>query len=251
MIVKSVKGKASALLRKIQRFVPVNKYDAEFKFRKEIVDQYVKWYKGEIGSLYGEPSPPDDKKAIIGTDEENAIITWLNLHQKPKYLDALQLGPDAFENCCLLDIGAAASPSALVFENCEVYCLDPLLPEFMKLGFPFWYYDFRAKFVYGYSEKMPFPDNFFDAIISVNALDHVDDFDKTADEISRILKPEGKLRVHLHYHKVTPTEPIELNDIIVGKAFHKIHNFRNICQTNEVKGSKLTNGETFNLWSNF
>jgi SAM-dependent methyltransferase len=75
---------------------------------------------------------------------------------------------------------------------------------------------------------MPFENHFFDAVISVNAIDHVDDFFKTASEIIRVLKPNGKIRLHVHYHIKTQTEPLELNDTIVENAFRGIQNFKKI-----------------------
>ena len=118
----------------------------------------------------------------------------------------------------LLDIGSGPMPSALAFENCTVHCLDPLLPAYMTAGFAIHYYD-RVKFVHAHSEDIPYPDHYFDAIISVNALDHVDDFDKTSHEIRRVLKLGGKLRFHLHYHSPTPLEPIDLNDQKMMQSF--------------------------------
>lgn len=46
-------------------------------------------------------------------------------------------------------------------------------------------------------EKLPFEDSFFDAIVAVSVLEHVKDFDKTAKEFYRVLKPNGKLIVGL------------------------------------------------------
>ena len=40
---------------------------------------------------------------------------------------------------------------------------------------------------------MPFEDGFFDAVISVNAIDHVNDFAETAKEIKRVLKLKDDL----------------------------------------------------------
>ncbi len=228
------------------------KYAAEHRFRKEIIASYIQWYNGEIEALYGEPPPKETEKVRIGSLQDNAILTWIKIHQERKYLEDLLLEPSAFAGMRLLDIGAAAAPSALVFENCDVYCLDPLLPEFMKLGFPFWAYDKRARFVYGYAEHMPFPDSFFDAVISVNALDHVDDFAKTAAEIKRVLKPGGRLRFHLHYHPPTECEPLSLNDTVVRRAFAWCEGFRKIHESNRKRGEEVDLAtERFTVWTNF
>ena len=87
----------------------------------------------------------------------------------PKYLEDLQLEENTFSGLQIVDIGSGPHPSAAAFKNCKIFCLDPLLPEYLKTGFPFHIYEERVRFAYGYSENMPFTDQFFDAIISVNA----------------------------------------------------------------------------------
>jgi ubiquinone/menaquinone biosynthesis C-methylase UbiE len=41
----------------------------------------------------------------------------------------------------------------------------------------------------GGAGQIPFPDAYFDVVCSLNSLDHVDDFDKVAAEIIRVLAP--------------------------------------------------------------
>jgi len=43
----------------------------------------------------------------------------------------------------------------------------------------------------GIAENLPYPDNFFDAVICVDVLEHVSDLKKTIFEIYRVLKPGG------------------------------------------------------------
>jgi ubiquinone/menaquinone biosynthesis C-methylase UbiE len=47
--------------------------------------------------------------------------------------------------------------------------------------------------VLGVAEELPFVDNAFDAVISVAVLEHVRDPFTAAKEITRVLKPDGKL----------------------------------------------------------
>ncbi len=53
----------------------------------------------------------------------------------------------------------------------------------------------KAKLYSGSVEKIPFEDNFFDALISVSALEFVNDLDAACIEIRRILKNDGNLFV--------------------------------------------------------
>ena len=99
--------------------------------------EYEKWYRGEIDSLYGEIPPSDFDKINIGNIRENAILTWANVHQKKKYLRELELNKDVFSLQKILDIGSGGIPSALVFEQCEIYCLDPLFGYFQRIRLSF------------------------------------------------------------------------------------------------------------------
>lgn len=225
------------------------KYHAELEFWKNELIKYQKWYNNEITEHYGEPSPKDEEKIKKHSLKDSAILTWFNIHQQIKYIEDLSLDKKAFSGMKILDIGSGPFPSALVFEECELYCLDPLISCYIEAGFPVHYYD-GVKFICGFSEKIPTDDNFFDAVISVNAIDHVDDFFKTALEIKRVLKPNGKLRMHIHYHKKTQTEPIELNDEIVKSAFGWCTNFCKIKESKVKRGTVLNNDESYTLWSN-
>jgi ubiquinone/menaquinone biosynthesis C-methylase UbiE len=67
-------------------------------------------------------------------------------------------------------------------------------------------------YVRGYSEDMPFPDEMFDFVFSINSLDHVDDLDETISEMKRVLKVGGICGIIVDTnHKPTPTEPITID----------------------------------------
>jgi ubiquinone/menaquinone biosynthesis C-methylase UbiE len=228
-----------------------SKYSYELGFWKNELNIYEKWYDNKIPSHYNEPSPEEDQKIIVHSHSHSAILTWAKIHQYRKYLEDLLLDVHTFDGLKVLDVGSGPIPSASIFENCEIFCLDPLLGDYLKIGYPLHYYD-RVKFICGYSENIPVEDCFFDAIISVNAIDHVDDLLKTAKELQRVLKPHGLIRMHIHYHKKTNTEPLELNDDIVKMVFDWCPGWHKICETKKKRGCTLKdNEELFVLWSNF
>jgi len=228
-----------------------DKYVAETKFWESTLVQYVAWYQGKIKVLYGEKSPTKKSKIIAPTEKDSAILTWEKAHQQPKYIQDLRLKPSVFKGLKLVDIGSGPHPSARAFHAKEIYCLDPLLAEYIRVGFPVHYYD-NVKFVSAKAESMPFADHTIDAVISVNALDHVDSFEDTAMEIKRILKRNGKIRFHLHYHKATTEEPIELNDERVLSAYSWAKNMHKVSESKSKRGTKLqVAGEKYVLWSNF
>jgi SAM-dependent methyltransferase len=164
----------------------------------------------------------------------------------------LGLSENIFRGKTILDIGSGPIPSASVFKSCKLYCLDPLLHKYLECGYPLHYYADNIKFIHGYSENIPIEDNFFDAVVAVNAIDHVDDLEKTAKELYRVLKRNGKLAMHVHYHKPCPEEPLEINDAIFLNAFSWCKNFKKIKETKEKFGYKLkAKDETYVLWRNF
>ncbi len=227
-----------------------SKYRAELDFWDDNLRQCVKWYHGEITVLYGEPAPKNKARIVGFNEKDSAVLTWLEQHQKKKYLDDLQLNANAFSGMKVLDIGSGPFPSALAFKNCELYCLDPLWPYYLQIGYPSYYFD-RAKIVAAKAETTPFSDHFFDAVISVNAIDHVDSFHEVAQETRRVLKIKGKLAMHIHYHPKTITEPEMLDDEIVQKAFSWCPNWHKVTQSKEKRGFKISSGdEVYTLWSN-
>ena len=225
------------------------KYNAETDYWKEDVERYINWFNGVLKVYYKTNCPLEDQKMVAENIKDSAILTWHKLHQQVKYLADLKIDADEFKNKKLLDIGAGPMPSATCFEQADLYCLDPLFDEYLKAGFPIHYYG-NVKFVHGYSERIPIADHFFDAIISVNALDHVDDFEKTALEIKRVLKEDGLVVFHLHFHPPTVTEPLELTEERVTKAFAGIKNFRKVSESNQKFGYTCAADEKYTLWSN-
>ena len=235
----------------LNRIFPESKYDSEINFWRKEICNYVKWYRGEA-FLYDTNPPLIGQKVSAYTEEHSAILTWFELHQKPKYIKDLQLTADCFKGMKLLDIGSGPFPNSLVFSDCEVYNLDPLIAKYIEIGYPLFHYETRARFIKSFSESIPIEDGFFDAVISVNAIDHVDDFEKTAKEIRRVLKPGGLLRMHVHYHKPTIGEPLEINDTRFLSAFSGFDNLIKISESQNKTGYSLVNeNEKYVVWSNF
>jgi SAM-dependent methyltransferase len=224
---------------------------AELRFWKTEIRKYIQWYEGELPILYKSPSPKGSDKIKRKILKDSAILTWHKLHQEPKYLQDLGLTTNSFEHTRILDVGGGPMPSSTCFEACELYHLEPLLADYIKVGFPLHYYPTRVRFVVDVSENIPLEDEFFDAIVSVNAIDHVNDIELTSREIRRVLKQNGRLRIHTHYHRATICEPIELNDSIMERLFSWCPGFKKIAQTTTSFSQALPEGESFALWSNF
>lgn len=184
----------------------------EASFWKKEIGHYSRWYNGEY-ALHGVPPPASKNRVRLSIDDrKNACFTWNTMFQQRKYLSDLDLRSGAFSGKIVCDIGSGPHANALCFSSCEIYGVDHLLDRYKYYGFPIEEYDSRYHFVGSKSESTPFPDGFFDAMISVNAIDHVDDIESTSREMRRILKTGGLLRVAAHYHRPTLTEPISLSD---------------------------------------
>jgi ubiquinone/menaquinone biosynthesis C-methylase UbiE len=112
-----------------------------------------------------------------------------------------------------------------------------LIDTYVASGWPL--YALEVTFTNAYAERMPYPDEYFDAIISCNALDHVDDFVQVASEMQRVLKKGGGLYFELEYHKATPTEPLELTDEIIMSAFSEC-NINRVLERGKLDAYKAT-----------
>jgi SAM-dependent methyltransferase len=161
--------------------------------------------------MYDQAPPTAEEKQIRATIEASAGVTTVAVSLN-RYLNALKIPRDHFAGKTILDLGCGPYPLSIAFEDCQIVGLDPLVPEYEAAGFPLSEFADRVIFVRGFAEDMPFSSQAFDAIISVNAIDHVDDFASAAREMGRVLKKEGVLRMQVHYHAPTKLEPNALDD---------------------------------------
>ena len=136
---------------------------------------------------------------------------------RPSYMEELCLEPDCFTRKRVLEVGSGPLAPILQFTGCTRHCIDPLVNMYLAAGWPL--FDYDAKFINIGGEALPYPDGYFDAVISVNALDHVDDFERVASEMQRVLRRGGGVYFEVEYHAPTVTEPINLNDFRVTGAF--------------------------------
>lgn len=241
--------------RKAERLMYIlagkDKEFAEIKFWRRQIENYKNWYTGTIQNLYGHPAPSADEKVKAATEELSAILTFFKAHQMLKYQKDLLLDENEFNGMKVLDIGSGPFPSSLTFKGCETYSLDPLMDSYIAAGYPIHCYEQRAKFVKSMAESMPFEDGFFDAVISVNAIDHVNDFAATAREIKRVLKPGGRFRMHVHYHPKTKAEPLELNDEVFLQHYSWVSDLKKLKVSKEKIGTTLESAdESYVVWGN-
>lgn len=111
-----------------------------------------------------------------------------------------------YHNKKILDIGCGPQGSLeWISEKAQCFGLDPLANEY--------YHHFDCKYhkmnyVKAHSENIPFPDNYFDYVFSMNSLDHVDNVEKTLKEIVRVLTPKATFLLIVEVnHEERPCEP--------------------------------------------
>ncbi|MBN1157022.1 class I SAM-dependent methyltransferase [Candidatus Woesearchaeota archaeon] len=75
-----------------------------------------------------------------------------------------------------------------MYPGCKICCVD--LHRSIKHEFEMSYFKVELE-----KEKLPFKDNFFDAIIMTHVLEHLKNTDNVAKEIKRVLKPGGEIYI--------------------------------------------------------
>jgi len=238
----------ATIKKKVYQTTVWHKY---FKNRTEMdhwmstVDRITKWYLGQKEYVF--PFPSEDKKETRFSLRKNAILTYIKVEtEDASYLRDLKLRADSFTGLKVADIGSGPLPTLLVFKDCDRYCIDHLIDAYRALGYPIDEFEATTRFINAKSEDIPLNDGYFDAVISRNALDHVDNFESTAEEIKRVLKPGGYLHILVNYHPPTSSEPLTLSDERILYNFGDV-DIRKIHEANDAWGFK--GGKTV-LWSN-
>lgn len=227
----------------------IRKSGNEFDFWKAELERYKLWYSGALSPLYNTLSPMPEERVVHENSLYSCILTWTELHQKPKYLSELKVDASLFTGKRVLDVGAGPIPSATCFEGCELYALDPLMSVYRDLGFPHELYQ-QVHFIDSPAEDLPFEDNFFDAIISVNAIDHVDNLYRVAQELKRVAKEDCLFAMHVNYHKPTICEPVEINDDIFNILFGWVQGLKALSRSKSSYSSPEGEEDEYVLWSN-
>jgi ubiquinone/menaquinone biosynthesis C-methylase UbiE len=140
-----------------------------------------------------------------------------NYHYEYFYTNHFGIDKSFFNNKIILDLGCGPRGSLEWATNVKRKIgLDPLTHKYLLLGAS----KHSMEYINAPSEKIPLDNNLCDAVFSFNSLDHVENIEKTINEIKRILKPTGifLLLVEVN-HPPTDCEPHELNQQQLIKAF--------------------------------
>lgn len=134
-----------------------------------------------------------------------SLTTYTMLNSTPiiNYL-ALKTGLGGIKNQKVLDVGGGTGHTYASFfqypESVDYYLLDPNLrllhDQFIRI-YPKLTY-LQMKHIIAKAEHLPIKDNTFDMVISISAIDHLEDYKAFLKEAYRVLKPNGKLLVSSH-----------------------------------------------------
>ena len=139
---------------------------------------------------------------------EDAGGTLQNGHYEQLFTDQFGLNREFFAGKRILDIGCGPRGSLeWATEAAGRVGLDPLVDRYRDLGID----EHAMEYCLAPAESIPFPDETFDVVSSLNSLDHVDNLHDTLGEITRVLVPGGSFLVEVEFgHRPTQTEPIEI-----------------------------------------
>ena len=121
-------------------------------------------------------------------------------------------------NVLNIGVGKGGLEEILLAKNVNVFCLDPNEESIRVLKTRF---DLGEKARVGFSQAIPFDDNFFDTVIMSEVLEHLSDdvLEKTIKECRRVLRSGG-----VFIGTVPADEDLIVNRVICpecGKAFHR------------------------------
>lgn len=213
-----LKRRADAVLRRVSpAWKAKKKYEFELNYWKSELAHLRDWVGGER-DWWGIRPPTSDQ--LVNVSPLWAVNAVMTMHLiRPSYSEELKLDRNHFSGQRVLEVGCGPLVPLLEFSSCERHGIDPLLSMYTDAGWPTYGYD--AKLVSCRAESMPYPDAYFDSVISVNALDHVDDFERVASEMQRVVRPGGGIYFEVEYHAPTTAEPVMLDDKRIRSAFAK------------------------------
>lgn len=202
------------------------KYRGEMRWWQKELKELKRWYDGESDWYTIPPPTADQIRRVSSIWITNAVATVH--HVAPHYPEVLNIADDELAGKKVLEVGCGPLAPIMQFHNCARHGLDPLIDSYVRSGWPL--YDYGVTFVNAGGESMPYVDSYFDAVIAVNALDHVDDLAKVSSEIQRVVKLGGRLYFEVEYHEPRPLEPQQINDDIIVACFERCK-MNKICET--------------------
>jgi len=156
--------------------------------------------------------------------KNGGVKYWRDLYFQ-LYCHFLCIDKDYFKNKILMDIGCGPHGVLDYFDAKFKIGIDPLVDFYKKeLGLS---NSISNKYIACGGEDIPLPDESVDAIMSRNALDHVDNVEGTFKEIHRLLKKDGEVVFAINYqYEPTVCEPHVLTDETIDNLLKNLFNYK-------------------------
>jgi SAM-dependent methyltransferase len=167
-----------------------------FSRRSDYTDNYQKIARDHLQSM----SPTSENPFI-----ENAL--WFELELSTRTLVEKYVTPGSR----ILDVGVGLGRVIGPLPQYERYGIDISL-DYLKHT-----RGMEIAVAYALAEDMPYPDAYFDAVVSCDVLEHVQGYDAAVQQILRVLKPGGHLILRVPYREDLE---VYLQD---GLAYEYIH----------------------------
>jgi len=205
------------------------KYDEEKRFWKDEISFYVRWFHGRIKELYGVPCPKQHEKVHRFSSEElNAIETWINA-DKWRYCKRLHVEPTYFSGKKVLEVGSGPLGLSRFFAGAEVHYLDPLHAWYWQCGYPKVGYSIEARIEDCMHHR-------YDAVISVNAIDHVDQFEDAINACEIMCDMDGEIRNTVDVRWVGPSPHRESRECHRSSPIQRRTSTRAACAVAKIAG---------------
>lgn len=164
-------------------------------------------------------------KQFLNYHKSLSAYTLLNSSVINNYI-ALKSGISFLKNVKVLDVGGGTGHTHCTFfqypETIEYYLADPNLrllhDHFLRL-YPKLSY-LKMAHLLAHAEKLPIQNDSFDVVLSISAIDHLNDYKQFIAEAMRVLKPGGVFFVTSHLD-----QPVAPEDQTTSSAKIFSHSF--------------------------
>ncbi len=183
---------------------------------------------------YWEDSFGDNKHDYYWHNNASSIKVMFNC-----YCEEFSINKNTFKNKIIVDIGCGPMGTLSPFEAKLKFGVDILANIYHR---EFDLAKHNIIYLNCHAHQLPFLDEFVDVVLSRNALDHVDNFEKTIEEIWRVLKPNGEIYLSINIsHRRTLTEPHVISERRLTSALKNRFTY-----TQEIKKKYLA--EKHRVW---
>ena len=162
-----------------------------------------------------------------------------------KLFNHLGFDRDYLRGKIILDVGAGPRLRTKYFKDATIIALEPLGDKFMQ-DFKWCDLNDVSLYIKSIEEFIPELENKFDFIMSINALDHCYDFNKSVENMCRYLKEDGSIFLSYDYH----SNPDQLHPLCLDDKFSKlVFKENNLQITKELVHTTYGLGEfALNFW---